>query len=80
MLPETMDQDSIQSFTPRGIDDAIEDIVSTQDSAPIGKSQKRKLADNVIDNGLDCECGVSVSWSSRSLCLTLSIACVIDRG
>lgn len=56
--PRAILEDQIESFPIDGAYDAAEDIMETQEPNDI--SVPSQSAQNLVDNGLNCECGVSV--------------------
>jgi hypothetical protein len=54
-----MEEDQIESFPTDGAYNAAEDIMETQEPRDIPVTPPS--AENQIDNGLKCECGVSVT-------------------
>jgi hypothetical protein len=57
-LPVTTGQDSIESFGPSEIKDVIDDIQITPKAKRIRRNVQETTGD--VDNGLRCECEVSV--------------------
>ena len=53
-----MDQDPISSFGQSGAEGATEDSLTTPKASMV--MQEEKDEENLIDNGLNCECGISV--------------------
>jgi hypothetical protein len=53
-----MEEDQIESFPTDGAYNAAEDITETQEPRDIPVTPHS--AENLVDNGLKCECGVSV--------------------
>ena len=53
-----MEEDQIESFNVDGVQNVAEDIIVTQETRTV--SGTAQSIENMVDNGLNCECGVSV--------------------
>jgi hypothetical protein len=57
-LSTTLEEDQIESFNVDGVLNVAEDIIVTQETRAV--SRTAQSVENLVDNGLNCECGVSV--------------------
>lgn len=63
---EPFSADSIGTFGPESHGDTIDMVTVTPKP-----SQKRQHEEDLVDNGLDCECGVSVRYTKSYSMISL---------